>query len=509
MACTCHESNMYVAHAPESKIDIKGETGYIWPHMYTTSPSIYRSCYLAHAQHTLDSRIHPHFVCLKPCMRVETMAAVKKEQSNILPTDEEPIASLLDPEREIPPDIHFEIHDETGTMQGVLGGHKNLMALRSPVFKTMFFGALTEKGDTVQIKDTSLVAFKALLKHIHDDKKEDDWQKMDIGEVARIADIAERYHLPGLKTKTVEYAKNYSLPKGKLLETFCLAELVPHPEFSKALLHNCEDFLLTILGTPRDYNKFMKENSKDIAAFRLLSRINHSEMAFVNTEFRSVRKQEAVTCIRNIKRSIRPRHYLRKLIKVVKTVQDSVQDATYTKEVSKDFLEDFRSIVILQTQFHSVTVNSLKKTMEWDAEQAAEKGTPLTWNTRVGDNPGVGGNLTYKKSVEMHLKLMQETQWKGWWRWEVISIIWGLIVSPKSLSEAKESLFKWLSTNFVSLDKKARVKLLETLYLCSDALKDVPGYDGFHKTCLEHADYDSSDDSDSSDSDSSDSDSDD
>ena len=47
------------------------------------------------------------------------------------------------------------------------------------------------KTDTIQIKDTSLVAFKALLKHIHDDKKEVDWWKMDIGEMARIADIAE------------------------------------------------------------------------------------------------------------------------------------------------------------------------------------------------------------------------------------------------------------------------------------------------------------------------------
>jgi len=135
-----------------------------------------------------------------------TMAAGGKEQSNILPTDEEPIASLLDPSCEIPPDIQFEIFDEAGTLVGVLGGHKNLMALRSPVFKTMFFGAQWKEqgGDKVQIRDTSLVAFKALLKHIHDDKKEDDWQKIDndIAEVAKIADIAERYHLPGLKAKT-------------------------------------------------------------------------------------------------------------------------------------------------------------------------------------------------------------------------------------------------------------------------------------------------------------------
>ena len=88
---------------------------------------------------TIPQRSSPHSVCLKPRVKVETMVAMRKEQSNILPTDDKPIASLLDPECEIPPDIHFEIYDEAGTMQGLLGGHKNRMALRSPVFKTMFF----------------------------------------------------------------------------------------------------------------------------------------------------------------------------------------------------------------------------------------------------------------------------------------------------------------------------------------------------------------------------------
>ena len=106
-----------------------------------------------------------------------------------------------------------------------------------------------------------------------------------------------------------------------------------------------------------------------------------------------------------------------------------------------------------------------------------------------------------KKSVEMHLKLMQESQLKGFpIEWEVISVIWSLIVSLNSLSDVKESLFKWLTTNFLSLEKEARVKLSETLSLCTDSLKDVPGYDRFYKTCLEHANYES-DDSGSSDSD--------
>ena len=240
-----------------------------------------------------------------------------------------------------------------------------------------------------------------------------------------------------------------------------------------------------------DYNKFMRENSQNLAAFRLLARVNLSEMAFVNRERSSIQHQKVVTCIRNIKRSIQPRYYLRKLLKVVKIVQDQTTLGLY----------ECCWIIAIQTDFHLVTVNSLKKTMEWDCAQAAEKGAPLTWTTRVGDIPGAGGSLSHKKSVEMHLKLMQETNQKGilhGWTWEVISVIWDLIVSPSSVKEAKESMLEWLTTNFVSLNKEARVKLSETLSSCTGALKGVPGYDRFYKTCLEHANYDS----DSSDSDS-------
>ena len=155
-------------------------------------------------------------------------------------------------------------------------------------------------------------------------------------------------------------------------------------------------------------------------------------------------------------------------------------------------------IITLQSDFHYVTVTSLKKTMEWDSEQAAEKGTPLTWKTLVGDIPGTGGSLSCKKCVEMHLKLMQETKWKYVVMWEAISAIWSLIVSPSSVKAGKENLFKWLTTNFVSLDKEARVKLSENVSSCCDAVKDVSGYDRFFKTCLEYSNYDS-DDSDSSD----------
>ena len=138
--------------------------------------------------------------------------------------------------------------------------------------------------------------------------------------------------------------------------------------------------------------------------------------------------------------------------------------------------------------------------MEWDAQQAAEKGTALTWNTLVGDIPGREGTITYKRSVELHLKLMELADAEGQWSWKVISVIWDLVVSPIVLPEAKGWLFDWLSTHYVSFNNDIRVKLTGRSTLCSDSLKDLPGYSHFHGTCLRRANYENNDSS-SSDSD--------
>ena len=74
------------------------------------------------------------------------------------------VASLLDPSYGIPPDIHFEIEDLEGTSLGILGGHKNILALRSPVFKAMLYGPMKETGDQIRIKDSSMLAFETMLK---------------------------------------------------------------------------------------------------------------------------------------------------------------------------------------------------------------------------------------------------------------------------------------------------------------------------------------------------------
>ena len=74
--------------------------------------------------------------------------------------DPKSIGSLLDPECGIPFDVFFDLEDEADTRLGMIGGHKNILALKSSVFKAMFFGSLRETGDQIQIKATSMGALK-------------------------------------------------------------------------------------------------------------------------------------------------------------------------------------------------------------------------------------------------------------------------------------------------------------------------------------------------------------
>ena len=82
-------------------------------------------------------------------------------------TDSMTYASLMDPACGIPFDIHFKIEDNAGNTLGTLGGHKAIMALKSPVFKAMLFGPMKETDDPIKIKKTSMFAFKTTLCYIH------------------------------------------------------------------------------------------------------------------------------------------------------------------------------------------------------------------------------------------------------------------------------------------------------------------------------------------------------
>ena len=121
------------------------------------------------------------------------------------------LGSLLDPECGIPFDVNFDLEDDAGTKLGTLGGHKNILALKSPVFKTMFFGSLPETGRHIQIKATSMKAFKIMLEYVHDVEEELYPWSLDTREMFLISDLAQRYDLAGRGGRWTSFARCFAI----------------------------------------------------------------------------------------------------------------------------------------------------------------------------------------------------------------------------------------------------------------------------------------------------------
>ena len=296
-------------------------------------------------------------------------------------TDTESNAYLRDPACGIPFDVHFEIEDMEGTTLGRVGGHKTIMALKSPVFRTMFFGPLTE-GDPIKIKNTSMFAFKRMLTYMHDAQRDRRPWSIEIRDLFLIADLAERYTLPGLKEETIEYAKGYIFPsKERMVEIFQLAEdFHIFAELSEAVLERCASFLRAILETPQDVNNFLKEwsakNAEEAsAALRLLARVDHEKMSYANKDPDS---QKVISHLRNIEQSIQPRDRLHQLeVMAVMSATGDVQNK------------------ILAFGGTAIFIQSLRICQMKDKEKAALEGTPLPWRPLWRTASPTGGVSTY------------------------------------------------------------------------------------------------------------------
>ena len=369
-------------------------------------------------------------------------------------TDSESNAYLRDPACGIPFDVHFEVEDTEGTTLGLVGGHKTIMALKSPVFKAMLFGPLAE-GDLIKIKNTSMFAFKRMLTYMHDAQQRD-WRpwSVDIRDLFLIADLAERYNLPGLKEETIALAKEYIFPKERLMEIAGLAEAFHmFAELSEAVLGRCASFLRAILETPEDLNNFLKEwsgkNAEEASlAFRLLARVDQGKMSYAKHIFR-----EMISHLRNIKHFIQPRHRLQQLKALL---QDPESQVTY-----EDI--DLRGI--------SVLTNSLKICQMRDKDKAALEGIPLTLETLVEDG------FTHEMSVSLHLEIISSMMSRM--SKKKIDVIWKTMFEEEAtigIPGAQSITLSWFCRKCRSFGYDGRNHLLEKLRSCADAIKALPEY---------------------------------
>ena len=384
-------------------------------------------------------------------------------------TDTKTIADLMDPECEIPYDIHFDIEDDAGATLGTLGGHKAIMALKSPVFKAMLFGPMKETGDSIKIKGTSLFAFKRILNYIHDVEEEECWPwSIDVSELVRIIDLSERFNLDGLKEKTIKHADRVFLfPKERLLEIARVAEEHHrYKELSESLLENCTNLLSAIIETPEHFNELVKEWSKKSPeeasiALRLLARLEQQYLPY-NIETCQLEK-EVISHSFNIARHIQPRSRLQKIKRAFEDTDDASRHHVMMGMVK--FSEG-----------RDVLLDSLWICQKKDAEFAVFQGIPLKLDTPVEDH------FTHGESVKLHLDLisLKTIEAEKWWGnmqlgKESVDRVWKELV--RAIPEVKPIILSWFINNFDIFSKDAIRTLAHELFTCDEDVKKLPDYE--------------------------------
>merc|ERR1719239_46854 len=328
------------------------------------------------------------------------------------------------------------------------------MALKSPVFKAMLFGPMKETGNPVKIKNTSMFAFKTTLYYIHNVEEELEWWpwSIDVSELVRIVDLAERFNLAGLKEKIIDHADVVFLfPKEKLLEIARVAEEHHvYEDLSEGLLSNCTDFLYAIIETAEDYKELVTEWSKKSPeeasiALRLLARLDHKRMVYNIDASRQA--QEVISHLRNLRRAIQPRSRLQK----IKTALQNLQG------------QSGRHLLDLMDKYGSpnAILHSFWICQKMDAEEAAWRGTPLKLDTLVEDH------FTHQMSVELHLVLITLITGKGgkWGKW-LTDTLWRELL--RAIPEVKPIILSWFADNHKIIGNEASRDLAEKLGSCDD-----------------------------------------
>ena len=96
----------------------------------------------------------------------------------------------------------------------MFGSHKAVLALRSPVFRP-----LAETGQVIKFRKTSMFAFNEMVRYMHG--AEMGWGPCDIDleELFKMVDLAERCDLPGLSDIILGCARTSIIKKEKVYST--------------------------------------------------------------------------------------------------------------------------------------------------------------------------------------------------------------------------------------------------------------------------------------------------
>ena len=178
------------------------------------------------------------------------------------------VSSLTDPSFGIPTDVTFQIMsvrcdedvEKNETVSGEVKGHKLILGMFSPVFKSEFFGSLKETQNVIPVRQTTLEAFKTMFDYIY--QQESAWSRLSMLELYDVVNLAEKYDVSGLMEELRLQMTTLPLTLEGLMDVAdTAAQFTQFPAIFSTLLLTCAKFLKKTLRTPAKLLQFGNEHA--------------------------------------------------------------------------------------------------------------------------------------------------------------------------------------------------------------------------------------------------------
>jgi len=169
------------------------------------------------------------------------------------------------------PDIRFRVvpeeknqYEENPELEDI-PVHKFLLASVSDVFATMFFGDMKEKGDVVELKDSTMMAVKVFFDYIYKKPGTVQIDNMSVWNIFHLYKLADRYRMVELMEIVKDVLKKKELTKENVMEVAAVAEnfLIMFEDISKELQKRCGNFLAKNLPTFTEVQEFLQKSDDD------------------------------------------------------------------------------------------------------------------------------------------------------------------------------------------------------------------------------------------------------
>jgi len=175
---------------------------------------------------------------------------------------------------QIPYDITFKfVGNERDQIEKEIKAHKFCLASQSSVFTKMFYGAVKETKDFIQVDQTTTEAFEKLLDYFY--SVDIDFKDMSVSELFDIVNLAEKYNVPELMDELKKQMALIPLTMENMMEVATTATQFSQFEgASSALLLHCAQYFNEKVPQLSDRVEYMVAQNAEgngVVALNLLS----------------------------------------------------------------------------------------------------------------------------------------------------------------------------------------------------------------------------------------------